>query len=378
MIIELRGVEFVNKGAELMLHAIIHQIKEEMPDTLFAMEKSGRIPASKLKEHGIFQKFSLSKLNPDKLGGLVPEGIRKNAGFVLPREIEVVLDGSGFAYGDQWGGQKAGARLADHIAPWKKQGKKVIMLPQAFGPFTDAALVEKMKTILRHADLVFARDKISYEYLQQLSSDSQNIILKPDFTNLIKGTLPADFDRSSCEVAIIPNSKMIETAGKEEGEAYVPLLSRLINIIIELGHKPFFLIHESQSDAAIAEETNRQINHQLPVIREEDALHVKGIIGSSRAVVTSRFHGLVSCLSQAVPCLTTGWSHKYEMLLQDYQYPEGLVDVHSDDGTLRQKATLILTEPSTTLIREKLTEQGARQKQLSREMWQEVFEVIKA
>ncbi len=377
MIIELRGVEFVNKGAELMLHAIINQIKEEMPDTLFAMEKSGRVPADKLKEHGIFQKFSLSKLNPDKLGGLVPEDMRKNAGFVLPREIEVVLDGSGFAYGDQWGAQKAGARLADHIASWKKQGKKVIMLPQAFGPFTDAALIEKMKTILRHADLVFARDKISYEYLQQLTSDSQNIILKPDFTNLIKGTVPADFDRSSCEVAIIPNSKMIETADKEEAEAYVPLLSRLINIIIGLGHKPFFLIHESQSDAAIAEETNRQINQPLPVIREENPLHVKGIIGSSRAVVTSRFHGLVSCLSQAVPCLTTGWSHKYEMLLQDYQYPEGLVDVHSDDSTLRQKATLILTEPSATLIREKLTEQGTRQKQLSREMWQEVFEVIK-
>ncbi len=378
MIIELRGVEFVNKGAELMLHAIINQIKEEMPDTIFAMEKSGRVPAGKLKAHGIFQKFSLNKLNSDKLGGLVPEGMRKNAGFVLPREVDVVLDASGFAYGDQWGAKKAGTRLANHIGQWKEQGKKVIMLPQAFGPFTEAALAEHMKTIIRHTDLIFARDKISYEYLQQLSSASQNIILKPDFTNLIKGTVPADFDRAACQVAIIPNSKMIETSGKEEGEAYVPLLSRLINVIIELGHKPFFLIHESQSDAAIAEETNRRLNQPLSVIREEDPLHVKGIIGSSKAVVTSRFHGLVSCLSQAIPCLTTGWSHKYEMLLQDYQYPEALVDVHSDDSTLRQKATLILTEPAATLIREKLTEEGTRQKQLSREMWQKVFEVIKA
>ena len=37
-------------------------------------------------------------------------------------------------------------------------------------------------------ELVYARDKISYEYLLELNIDNQRIRLAPDFTTLIKGT----------------------------------------------------------------------------------------------------------------------------------------------------------------------------------------------
>jgi len=56
MFIELRGVEFVNKGAELMLHAIIQHLSNELDHVEFVMETSHRSPKEKLAELGIWQK----------------------------------------------------------------------------------------------------------------------------------------------------------------------------------------------------------------------------------------------------------------------------------------------------------------------------------
>lgn len=63
MVIELRGVEFVNKGAELMLHAIMQKVKENIPDANFVMELTPRVPAEKLSEHNISVKKVLPQLN---------------------------------------------------------------------------------------------------------------------------------------------------------------------------------------------------------------------------------------------------------------------------------------------------------------------------
>ncbi len=62
-------------------------------------------------------------------------------------------------------------------------------------------------------------------------------------------------------------------------------------------------------------------------------------------VVSSRFHGCVSALSQAVPCLATGWSHKYQALFDDFGLPEGLLQpVDPDTAVLRLESMLAQRE----------------------------------
>src|SRR5690606_34297611 len=121
---------------------------------------------------------------------------RRKLSFVSESEIDVVLDGSGFAYGDFWGAKKAGYRLADHIKRWRSKGIKIILLPQAFGAFTDNALIEKMKVIVNDADLIFARDKYSFDYIKGIDNKKDNIYLMPDFTNLISGEKPDYFSEN--------------------------------------------------------------------------------------------------------------------------------------------------------------------------------------
>ena len=386
LIIELRGVEFINKGAELMLRAIVAKIEENFPNAIFVMEnRIGLSPRALLLKNNIYSKTTFKVKRYNKLHLFLDTSFitnylsptkRRSMKYVSEDEINVVIDGSGFAFGDQWGAQYAADVLSSHIEKWKSSNKTIILLPQAFGPFEKKDLRREMDKVVKNADLIFARDPISYDYIQSIDRGNSKIKQSPDFTSLLKGTLPDYFDESIHQVAVVPNNKMITSNDKEKANAYIDLLTKAILIIKRKGFKPFFLIHEGKGDLALAERINRDLSISIPIIVDDDSLVIKGIIGSCYAIITARFHGLVSALSQGVPCLATGWSHKYEMLLNDYSFPEALIDVKIEERYLNSKLDLILKEDSRKEITTKLKAAAAEQKSLSLKMWNEVFEKL--
>ncbi|MFC4872852.1 polysaccharide pyruvyl transferase family protein [Negadavirga shengliensis] len=381
MIVELRGVGFVNKGAELMLYSMVEILKTYDQETIFVMEVNSTSPLRKIWSMGIKAKTNLKfkNINLNRFFKLLPNGLKHNLGWVSEEEVQVVLDASGFAFGDKWGAAKAGTRLANHLAIWKSKGKKVILLPQAFGPFTKPDLIQKMKFILNQADLVYARDKVSFDFLNQLRIEkgTENIFLAPDFTNLTAPIFPENKQKYSDSLAIIPNQKMMDTSDESFNKSYPDFLKVMVELALQKGQKAFFLIHESEKDKAIAEMVNEKLDKPIPIIEEENPLLVKGIIGSCFAVITSRFHGLVSALSQSVPCLATGWSHKYEMLFEDYKFSEGLCQLQRDKAYYEEKINLIIEIDSRKKISQLLTIESAKQKKLSDQMWQRVFQKMK-
>ncbi|MEO6327578.1 MAG: polysaccharide pyruvyl transferase family protein [Ginsengibacter sp.] len=379
MVIELRGVNSINKGAELMMLAIISKIKEELRNPLFVMEKSKLAPPLMHSKYGIYTKtnFKRFKIPFKYFLALIPAPLRRRWYYINENEIDVVLDASGFALGDTWGVKKASRRLGNHIEKWNRGGKKVIILPQAFGPFATQELITCMETIINYADLIFARDQISFKYLKGVAGNNEKFILAPDFTNLIDGISPPYLDNLKDKVAIVVNNQMIKTNTKTDGEAYLHLLRRIIMMIEKLDYKPYFLIQEGQADRKIAELINQKLITRLAIVEEDNPLYIKGIIAGAKAVVTSRFHGLVNCLSQAIPCLATGWSHKYEMLLQDYNYQEAFVNIHCNDELLLEKVKSILTETTRKTIIDNLKAMSLNQKKLSEEMWTKVLSKIR-
>jgi colanic acid/amylovoran biosynthesis protein len=354
--IELRGVEFVNKGAELMLHAIKAAVAEFKTPVRLVMETSPRATKKQIRAAGLLPKSRF---------GLFDD--------VKESEVDMILDASGFAYGDTWGAKKANRRLGAHIRRWKQAGIKVILLPQAFGAFRVPELRKEMALILKEADRVYVRDSESLRHVNGLHTGS-NIIQKPDFTNLVAPIVPKNASEFSERVAIIPNIKMIEAVPKG-GPGYIDTMAGIVAAIRKEGREPFLLLHEADKDVDVAKLINATQAVPMQVVAETHPLLIKGIIGASYAVVTSRFHGLVSALSQGVPCIATSWSHKYEELLAEYDYPQGLIGKDTD-VSIRVASMLDASVQRTE--REHLKAKAVGFKDESKRLWTEIESLISA
>jgi len=377
MIIEIRKAGFVNKGAELMLHAALQKLKTRYPDATFVMapttEKSDH-PFRKLVQLGFYPKASLWRygIQWGTLANFAPRPLREMYGVVLDKEVDVVIDAAGFAYSDQWGDDPS-IELAQAAKTWKKNGTRVILLPQALGPFTTKKIQGAMKTVVENVDLIFPRERVSYELLTNLTGEQANIRQAPDFTNLISGVIPADFDVEQNRFCIVPNCRMLDKTDQQTRDGYLPFLITCTRYLLEKGAKPFVLVHEGKGDLALAEKLSAAVGG-IPIVRESGPLEIKGILGACSGTLGSRFHGLVSALSQGVPALATGWSHKYQMLFEDYGFPEGLVQVTSDEAEIKRKLDLVTDEsaPIAAIIQSRTAEL----KQQSEQMWQQVYAVI--
>ncbi len=379
MIIEIRKAGFVNKGAELMLRAIIERVKTAYPDAMLTMAPTpaaGSMPYRKVVDHGFYPKASLYRYGYQlgDLAKLAPSKLREMYGLVLDRDIDVVIDAAGFSYSDQWG-ERSSRELAYSAARWRKQGTKVILMPQAFGPYTSTRIRKAIRHAVDNIDLVMPRERTSYDYLTEVTGERPNIRQYPDFTNLIEGVVPEYFERDQYGVCLVPNYRMVDKTGDSQSNAYLPFMVRCAQQLRKKGAKPFILVHEGANDRWLAEQISEGAGG-LPVIVEDDPLKIKGILGASYATVGSRFHGLVSALSQGVPSLATGWSHKYQELFRDYLFPEGVVSVDISDDLLAEKIDDLVDPLSNREIAESLKTESERLKRRSEEMWKEVFELI--
>ncbi|HDZ55357.1 MAG TPA: polysaccharide pyruvyl transferase family protein [Pseudomonas xinjiangensis] len=380
MYVEVRKAGFVNKGAELMLRAVLQQLSREFPDAKAVMEpsrESGPYPYQGRAKLGLYQKAWLWRkgIPFGDLAGLVPPRIREQYGIVLDKEIDVVLDAAGFAYSDQWGAGLS-EELARSASRWKKRGTKVILLPQAFGPFGDQRSRDAVKSFVDSADLIFAREPISYEYLTDVVGKVEHVKLSPDFTNLVQGIVPAYFNPELHQVCLVPNYRMMDKTSDAVAKGYVPFLQRTAKILLERGAKPFLLIHEGENDLKLAQQVSESVGG-VPILREADPLAIKGILGACKGTVGSRFHGLVSALSQGVPSLATGWSHKYQMLFADYGFEKGVLDINLSDEELRSALDYVTDQQIMHDLSQRLQSKSDSLKAQSQAMWDEVFALMR-
>jgi colanic acid/amylovoran biosynthesis protein len=397
LIIEIRGVQFVNKGAELMLHAVLEKIQQYFPKAQIALAPNKNSPYQQRALLGALQKLplrfrgydfnTLSYYLPQKLRGF----LRHWLGVVFEVDVDLVLDASGFAYGDQWGGRNIKV-LCEEIERLAKHQKGYILLPQAFGPFSQATEQQLLARALPKAWFVCARDSESYQHLSACVAGTAALHQFADFTNLVTPVLPAVDSNISHNISnnidnpaeghihkkprclIIPNAAMVSSKNRNQSwrERYLAVLKLAIDTAQQQGMTAVLLNHEGDADADICQQLSTMFNPPLPVIAEPDPRKVKGWIATSSLVVCSRFHGCVSALSSGVPCIGTSWSHKYEALFSEYQQPEFLINA---DVTAPQLAMLFqqslqkVTEPQ-------VVKAIADFKMQSETMWQQLVRSV--
>lgn len=379
MIIEIRGVQFVNKGAELMLHAILQQLAGLYPSARIALEPNINSPYSERIKLGAYQKWSWQKsfLDLNRLSYWVPARVRRwllsRWGIVTEANIDLVLDASGFAYGDQWS-SRAITRLSNELLRAERYGKRYVFLPQAFGPFSRPQDVRRLAKALPRATLICAREDESLAHLRHIVGDAANLVQYPDFTNLVRGETPSYYRDGHKKVLIVPNSNMVgaRNSNQQWKKNYVRVMLEAIHAIRARGLTPVLLNHEGGGDEQLCQNireqlcqsTGESLSKSIDIIREADPIKVKGLIGSSHALVCSRFHGCVSALSQSIPCIGTSWSHKYEKLFEEYGVSKALIKADATEDSIG----LLLDQHAA--LQAHLQERAVEMKARSIAMWQ--------
>ena len=382
MLIEIRGVQFVNKGAELMLKAIIEKLNDELPHAEICLQHTKNSPYLKRAEVGAFQKVNLCK-NVLDLNGLtyfIPASLRRyfknRFGIVTEADIDVVLDASGFSYGDQWSTLIL-RQVASIVKRFKRHKKHYIFMPQSLGPFTFDNNKKYANRAFSNASLVFAREEPSYQHVTKLVADPIQVKQAPDFTNLLKPAENAEYVKYQDYIIVIPNSKMLSEKNNNTWwrENYISTLASLANNALRLGEKVIILNHSGKEDDSLCLELKALLVSPCEIVEPDNAVAVKALIARGKVVISSRFHGCVSALSQAIPCIATGWSHKYQELFKEYSSDDLLLPEKINEQRLNALLTECLEKHDDR--KEKLTKDALEYQQQSEKMWQLVLSVLR-
>lgn len=375
MNIEIKGVEFTNKGAELMLLSIIQALDTHLTEYQLILSPGFLRPYQKRATLGAWQKFSFTRFGIDWtfLGNILPDRfmpLLTHFGIVRERDIDIVLDASGFIYSDQWPTENI-YRTYCQIKRIKKFKTRYIFLPQTFGPFETKKIQKLMRNIIEDSDLILARDEISFDYLRKVK-ESGNTKLFPDITlNHISKhyqnvQLPNSF------ACIIPNSKVVTS--EISRSKYVTFMERLINIFTELDISIVLLNHGGSKDSIICAEIIRRLQESPTYIDNLHAQEAKEVIAQSTLCISSRFHGCVTGLGHGIPTFATSWSHKYEQLYQSYGILDFVVAVEEEENTLKKKIQSALD--NKTDIRRKLLEKTRSNQTELDNMWKLIISRI--
>jgi polysaccharide pyruvyl transferase WcaK-like protein len=375
MTIEIVGGHFGNKGAHLMLVATAEHYAELYPHVRLVVKNVGDyVQRARLGLHQKLWSERLGSTLSDLLGSAIPKRVRRVYGLVLDREVDAVLDISGFRYSDQWEPEKTerAARLARH---WKRAGRKVVLMPQAFGPFERRRTRDAFRVLLDHVDLAYARDSRSYEFARSVAEDHPGIRLAPDFTNLVPGRVRAGWTAGGDLAGVVPNIRMVDKTDADTANAYVAAMAACTEELLETGHRVVFVLHQVDDDV-LAKRVCGVLGRDLEIVRESDPVVLKGILGSCRAVVGSRYHALISALAQGVPCLGMGWSHKYQALFEDYDSSDFLVSPRTPVADLRERVRMLVNGPDRDALVERIRRAAAAQQERALEMWREVDALV--
>ncbi len=388
MKIQIDGAETINKGGELMFYAVLRELsKRQISCNVFVntnedWDLSTVQTTLPLKCRTVLRSPLLRKLH---LAGLCrrifqlpPCFYRFLTCYYVPAEINTIFDVSGFHYADAWISTKSSWELhRDYLHQIKKQGVKYILLPQAFGPFENQYSKKTMQLVSESASLIIARDTTSKQYLTDLGVDLSKVLLYPDFTQAAEPVIPKRFQNLvENKVGIIPNMRIVDK-GNITKEKYVSQLGDIIRCIRKNNIDVFLLNNESQKDLYLCRCIAENFDNTIPVITNLNALEAKGVISLAYAIISSRYHGVVNALNNAVPCLATSWSHKYELLFKDYSQTNCVLDTNSSSEEICNIINHFLDPSVNRQKRDELKIAYQNVNNLNQEMWNIIWKTLK-
>lgn len=330
---------FENRGDQLMIQSVMEQIRKYEPHAQILVRKhvfeqnptfciQNRLYPLELKNTGIRR---------SKLYAWIVNMLLRDEWINTPRQVDLILNCRGYYIADKWIKDEYDvASIKSFYKQFNKKGRRLIMLPQAFGPFENEYSKKAINIIYEQADMIYAREQQSYEYLSKVCSNTVKIKVVPDFTCLCPEEQYPSIQLPKKEyVLLIPNARMVDKTSANVSNSYLNFLIQIVKDLQEQGENVYLLNHEGTGDEQLMHEINEKLDVELPILTNLSGSEIKALIKNSKLLISARFHGVVSGLTQGVPTLCTSWSHKYGELLREHGCEGNMLDVNDISSSLK-------------------------------------------
>lgn len=322
---------FNNKGDMLMLLAVVQKYGDQHEVSVLPSACRKDI-AKQLDIFFCWPYFKSSKKTPMVLFksivklflNVLPDVVLKRFGYVSRRNISLVLDVSGFAYSECWSLEKISTAVKMY-ASFKRAD--VVFMPQSYGPFYSPLVKKCMRDLVRGSPMICARDSSSYKHVAPLVSDSSNVYCFPDFTFDVEGKQPEALSLPKNYVVFLPSHRVADNIGHE---LFWLFYKNAFEAAIKCQHEVVILPHDIKHDFDVAERLRVLLGIERATVALDNVREIRWVVSESSLVVGSRFHGLVNALSQCVPAIGLGWTHKFDCLFEDYGVKEFLAKEQPD------------------------------------------------
>lgn len=287
----------------------------------------------------------------------------------------VFLDASGYQLGDPW--VKLSPALTMRLMYYqyyKRKGVKLILLPQSMGPFKEPLVASNAAGILQLADLVFVRCEESRQHALSVGCPESKLFLAPDYSNMVCPPPPSTPSKWADVVCIVPSVRMLDKTPDSLRDHYLDAIQQYIRLIQEQGLTPCLLVHQDE-DLRLAVSINKTLDADIMLL-DPKPQKAKQILGACHTVIASRFHSIVSSLSQATPCIGTGWTHKYKSLFNDYESEQYLFSQFESKEAVATSFHQIMNEENRTRLKATLKRKAEDNRQRTREMYARLIETI--
>jgi colanic acid/amylovoran biosynthesis protein len=226
----------------------------------------------------------------------------------------------------------------------KALGKKVVVLPNSYGPFKGILVKNQVRKVLSQLDLVYAREHVSARKLGQLLN--KNIPVEMDLGFFLRGSNQDEAVKILNKYDLSPGDKLVGMTlrpwrfpGKSNpGELYTRYLDSMEALSKHLLNSGYKIVLCNQSLGPNAHENDcfaikdllARVNHPRVVWINEDLTCevLKVLYANFYFFIGTRFHSIIFSLTSLVPSIAIGYGgNKAKGIMSDLGLDQYIIQI---------------------------------------------------
>ncbi|MHA6533615.1 polysaccharide pyruvyl transferase family protein [Paenibacillus sp. BAC0078] len=238
----------------------------------------------------------------------------------------------------------------------KRLGKKIIIMPNSYGPFMGKIEKKIVRRVLRNCKLIYARESISEKYLTDIidnevaTSVDLGFYIKDYKDYQIRKVIEFDFPEKKIAITMRPYRFPESENGKEKYKNYIEEMTKVVKELIYKNYHPIFVAHtlgpSTHEDDRIAIEeviklleSNGIENNTYSYINESEmnCFDITELYSQMDYIIGTRFHSVIFAMTSLIPAIAVSYSgHKTFGIMSDM----GLSDYTVDIGNIKAEDVL--------------------------------------